>query len=278
VADDRSPATAFVLGGGGILGSVEVGMLQALTERGIRPDLVVGSSVGALNGALFAADPTVETVGRLTDLWTEFSANDIFSGSLVGRISTLVRLGTHIQANESLRQLIESHLPGALIENLPVAYQCVAASIERAGPHWFSDGPVVDAVLASCAVPGLFPPVGIGGEHFYDGGLVSSIPVGRAVQLGARTVYVLHVGRIEQPLKPPRRPWEVGYVAFEIARRSRFVEDMANLPTGITVRALPSGAPLGAIRMRSRNGESAGHRIRQAYQATSEYLDALQPD
>jgi len=278
VADSRSPGTAFVLGGGGTLGSVEVGMLQALTERGIVPDLVIGSSVGALNGAIFAANPTIETVEGLTNLWTEFQANDIFAGSLVSRISTLAKLGTHIHANESLRGLLERHLPGVLIEDLPVIYQCVAASIERAGPHWFRDGPVVDAVMASCAVPGLFPPVAVGGEHFYDGGLVSSIPVGRAVQLGAKTVYVLHVGRIEQALKPPRWPWEVGYVAFEIARRSRFVEDMANLPDGVSVRALPSGTPAGSLRLRSRNDEPAGPRIRQAYLATADYLDALPSD
>jgi NTE family protein len=275
VADDRRPETAFVLGGGGVLGSVEVGMLRALTERGVFPDLVVGSSIGALNGALFAADPTVGTVQRLTDLWTDFQADDVFGGSLVSRISNLAKVGTHIHAEDALRRLIEANLPAVLIEDLPVAYQCVAASIERAGPHWFRDGPVVDAVMASCAVPGLFPPVVIEGEHFYDGGLVSSIPVGRAVHLGARTVYVLHVGRIEQALKPPRRPWEVGYVAFEIARRSRFVEDMANLPDGISVHALPSGAPAGALRLRSRNDVPADERIRHAYEATAAYLDAL---
>ena len=79
-------------------------------------------------------------------------------------------------------------------------FQCVAASIERAAAHWFCDGPIVPAVLASAAVPGLLPPVRIGDEHFFDGGLVHSIPVGRALAAGGRTVYVLHVGRIERPL------------------------------------------------------------------------------
>src|SRR5436853_478438 len=87
-------------------------------------------------------------------------------------------------------------------------------------------GVLVPAVLASCAVPGLLPPVEVDGEHYFDGGLVHSIPVGRAIELGARTVYVLQVGRIERPLAPPRRLWEVGLVAFEIARRHRFHEEM----------------------------------------------------
>jgi NTE family protein len=250
-------------------------MLQALIERDIVPDLIVGSSVGALNGAFVAADPTSQTVSRLIDIWTELSVNEVFAGSVIKRLSTLVRFRTHVQTNDALRQLIETHLPGMAIEDLPVRYQCVAASIERAGPHWFNEGPLVDAVMASCAVPGIFPPVEISGEHYFDGGLVSSVPMGRALQLGAQTVYVLHVGRIEQPLEPPRRPWEVGQVAFEIARRSRFVEDMANIPAGVSVWALPSGIPrVGPLRASHRASGSIGQRIQQAYQATSDYLDA----
>ena len=97
-------------------------------------------------------------------------------------------------------------------------------------------------MLASCAVPGLLPPVEIDGEHYFDGGLVDSIPVGRAVALGATTVYVLQVGRIKTVRWPRlRRPWRVGLVAFEIARRHRFHEEMSALPDGITVHVLPTG-------------------------------------
>ena len=155
-------------------------------------------------------------------------------------------------------------------------FQCVAASIENAGAHWFSTGPLADAVLASCAVPGLLPPVEIGGEHFLDGGLVHSIPVGRALALGATEIYVLHVGRIERPLAPPRSPWDVGLVAFEIARRHRFVEEMAALPASVRVHVLPSGeenAPLMSLRYRS--PAAVAGRISRGYQAASEYLAGL---
>ena len=124
---------------------------------------------------------------------------------------------------------------------LEIPFQCVAASIERAAEHWFSDGDLIDAVLASCAVPGLLPPVEIDGEHYLDGGLVHSIPVGRAVALGADTIYVLHVGRIDRPLRPPDKPWEVAQVAFEIARRHRFAADLAALPPDVTLHVLPAG-------------------------------------
>src|SRR5207245_345987 len=88
-----------------------------------------------------------------------------------------------------------------------------------------------------------FPPVRIGDEHFLDGGLVNSIPLDRAVARGADTVWVLHVGRIEEALSAPRFPWEVGFVAFEIARRHRFHTDLARVPDDVTVHVLPTGLP-----------------------------------
>jgi NTE family protein len=232
--------TAFVLGGGGVLGASEVGMLRALSDAGIRPDLVVGTSIGAINGVFLACDP-VNAARRLAEVWSSEVVRTAFGGSFLTRLNTLARSGTHLHANAPLRRLIEEELPARDFADLAVPFQCVAACVERAAAHWFGDGPLVPAVLASAAVPGLLPPVQIGGEHFFDGGLVHSIPVGRAVQLGASRIYVLHVGRIEQPLRAPRRPWEVGLVAFEIARRHRFVEEMATLPAGVTAHVLPAG-------------------------------------
>jgi NTE family protein len=268
---------AFVLGGGGVLGAHEVGMLQALAEAAIRPDLILGTSVGALNGVFVAADPDpAAAVPRLGRVWREGAAGEAFRGSLFGRVRTLARSGTHLHDNEPLRRLLEE-LPVSRIEDLAVPFQCVAASIERAAAHWFSSGPIVPAVLASAAVPGLLPSVRVGDEHFFDGGLVHSIPVGRAVALGARTVYVLHVGRIERPLAPPSRPWEVGLVAFEIARRYRFAEDMAALPRGVTVHVLPAGAEVDGraadlSQLRYRDASRVEEHIERAYKASSAYL------
>jgi len=266
---------AFVLGGGGVLGASEVGMLQALAEAGIAPDLVVGSSVGALNGAAVAADPSRATADRLAEMWSELGSRDVFGSGVVGQLRTLARTRTSLHDSSGLRSLVELHAGDSLIEDLAVPFQCVAASIERAQAHWFESGPVVRAVLASCAVPGLLPPVRIGAEHFVDGGLVHSIPVGRAVELGATQVFVLHVGRIERPLTVPRWPWEVGLVAFEIARRHRFTEEMANLPRALDVHVLPTGddsTPLANLRYRDARGVPS--RIAQAREATSAYLAA----
>jgi NTE family protein len=269
--------TAFVLGGGGVLGAHEVGMLRALKEAGIRPDVILGTSVGAINGVFVAADPAA-AAGRLAELWQGGALRQAFAETLWGRAAQLARSGTHLHSIEPLRQLLDDMLAGSDFADLEVPFHCVAASIERASARWFSGGPITPAVLASCAVPGLLPPVEIDGEHYFDGGLVDSIPVGRAVALGARVVYVLQVGRIERPLSVPRRPWEVGLVAFEIARRHRFHEEMSALPGNVRVHVLPAGGdwrPADLSPLRYRDTAKVADSIERSYAASVRYLARL---
>jgi NTE family protein len=269
--------TAFVLGGGGLLGAHEVGMLRALSEAKVQPDVIVGTSVGAINGALVAAGPA-GAADRLGRMWQGDALRQAFSEALWGRAVRLLRSGTHLHSLEPLRQLLADMLPGPGFADLELPFHCVAASIEHAQARWFSTGPIVPAVLASCAVPGLLPSVEVGGEHFFDGGLVDSIPVGRAVALGASTIYVLHVGRIERPLTVPRRPWEVGLVAFEIARRHRFHEEMSALPGDVRVHVLPAGAdqrPPDLSQLRYRDKTKVAASIERAYAASARYLAEL---
>jgi NTE family protein len=282
-SDDRGARgpyeVAFVLGGGGVLGAHEVGMLRALAESSIEPDLILGTSIGALNGAVFAGDPTVAGVERLGRLWAESNIAGVSAGTLLRRVGTLARTGTHLQSIDELQRRLKEALPVECVEELQVPFQCVAASIERAAEHWFVEGVLSDVVLASCAVPGVLPPVAIGDEHFIDGGIVNSIPVARAVALGAKTIYVLQVGRLERPLRPPRWPWEVGLVAFEVARRHRFASDLTSLPDGVRLHVLPTGgsaAPAyndlsGQLRMR-RIARGIGQQIQTSYQASLRYL------
>jgi len=270
------PRTAWVLGGGGVHGAVEVGMLRALVERGLRPDLVLGTSVGALNGAMYAADPE-HAVDRLTALWEDFSTHNPFEASLIEQAGTIARTWTHLHGNHRLRRLLLEHLPARRFEELEVPFACVAACIEDAGARWFDTGDLIGPLLATTAIPGLLPAVEIDGRHHLDGGLVDSIPVDRAVLLGAESIFVLQVGRVEQPLQPPTRPWEVGTVAFEIARRHRFTEVMATLPEGVEVHVLPAGeeaaAPIGLPQLRYRSAGHVAERIGAAHAASAEYLD-----
>jgi NTE family protein len=274
MAADR---VAFVLGGGGHLGAHEVGMLRALLEGGIVPDVVVGTSIGAINGAAVSAQPTSATVERLSEVWARLEESDAFGGTIFGRLGTLARTRTHLHDNSALRRLLEEWISVERIEDLPVTFECVAACIETASERWFSSGPLIDAVLASSAVPGILPPVEIGGEHFLDGGIVNSIPVSRALALGARTIYVLQVGRVDRPLEPPRWPWEVALVAFEIARRHRFLGDLADLPDDIDLHVMPTGqvdpprySDLSQFRYRDRS--NVREHVSRAYEASTRYL------
>jgi NTE family protein len=274
----RTGGTAFVLGGGGVLGAVQLGMLRALADAGIRPDLVLGTSVGALNGAVVAALPPELAPERLEAAWASADARELFGGGHVARLRQIMRTGVAAHSAEPLRRMASSLLGERRIEDLPVRFGCCAASIEDAAEHWFDRGPAVDAVLASAAVPGLLPPAVVDGRHYLDGGLVNSIPLGRAVELGAGRIFVLQVGRIDQPLRPPQRPWEVAMVAFEIARRHRYARDLAAVPDDVEVHVLPTGvdAPRWDSRaaLRYRATGDVGDRIAAAHRACIDYLRA----
>lgn len=220
-------------------------MLQALDAAGIRADIVLGTSIGAVNGASYAADPSTAGLHRLERLWRDLSQDDVLGADKWhGHAKRILTLQASLVDSEHLRALLTRHLAIELIEDLSLPFQCVAAAIERAAEHWFTSGPLLDAVMASCAVPALFAPVEIGGEHFYDGGLVNSVPVSRAIELGATTIYVLQVGRVEQRLEPPTRLYQAAVVAFEISRRHRFATAFGQVPDGVEVHLLPSANEL----------------------------------
>jgi NTE family protein len=273
-------SVAFVLGGGGHLGAAEVGMLHALMKHGVRPDLIVGTSVGALHGAAVARNPSVASVEKLETTWGELAGLGVLGSSWFTDATILLRTRTHVRSSDPLRRLVTRLLGVETFEELTVPFQCVAACIERSAEHWFSSGPLVDAILASSAVPGILPPVRIDGEHFIDGGIVNSVPLDRAIALGADEIFVLHVGRLDRPLTVPRRLRDVAMVAFEIARRNRFVRELENVPDGVSVHVLPTGDPSppaynDLTQLRYRNFRGSDRRIAWAHAATDAYLAGL---
>jgi len=268
--------TAFVLGGGGLLGAVEVGMLRALFEAGVRPDVLLGTSVGALNGALVATEPGAPVIDRLVELWeSAVLGREVYGDGPVRQVTRAVRTGTHLHSSRPLRERLAAELGDRTFEDLAVEFQCCAASIERAAEHWFTSGRVVDAVVASAAVPGLLRPARVGDEHYLDGGIVNSIPVGRAVEVGADRIFVLQVGRVDTPLRVPRKPWEVARVSFEIARRHRFHREMAALPAGVVTHVMPTGGLTSKddSLLSYRNFAGVLRRIDRAYEASVAYLE-----
>jgi len=271
--------TAWVLGGGGLRGAAEVGMAKALAAKGHQPGLIVGTSVGSINGAVLASAPVERSAQTLAEMWNTMAAASVFSESLVSRFRNLINHWTHLHSNEPLKQIIDQWVPYRRFEDAYVDFQCVAACIENASEHWFHTGPILEPILASCALPGVLPPVEVDGRHYIDGGVVNSIPVSRAIELGAKRIFVLHVGHIDDPLEVPRHPWDVAMVSFEISRRHRFLGAMEGLPDDVTVHVMPTGKPPGRFndpaKLRYNDNRAIAATMDAAESASTEFLDEL---
>jgi NTE family protein len=242
--EDGRPVTAFVLGGGGNLGAVQVGMVRALLEQGITPDLILGCSAGALNGAAIAGDPTVDGADHLAKVWSSLHGTDVFPPSGLTSVVALLRRGRHsLGSNDGLRRLIETMLDYRTFEEAKVPLQVVATSLATGVERWFSVGPIVEPILASAALPAVYPPVEIHGELHVDGGVVDNVPIARAVALGAERVYVCHVGNFVRPRPTPKRPVDVLLQSFSIARNHRFSTDVNRPWPGVELVVLPSVDP-----------------------------------
>lgn len=239
--------TVFVLGGGGNLGAIQVGMLQAVLERGIVPDAVVGCSVGAINAAAVAADPTVDGARRMAEVWSSLNDDAICPAGRLSSIRLLANRTRSLQPNDGLRRLLETWLPYRTFEEAELSLHVVAASLDTGRARWFSSGSVIEPILASAALPGVFPPVPIDGELLIDGAVVDNVPVSRAVELGAERIVVLHVGNFERKRPAPKRPIDVLVQSFSIARNHRFLREMATPPEGVELIVVPSIDP-GALR------------------------------
>jgi NTE family protein len=234
---------AFVLGGGGNLGAVQVGMLRALLEHDISPDAVFGCSVGALNGAALCQEPTLANVERLVELWKNLHGKDVLPTGWFSTAVQFARRGEALHTLGPLREVVESFLTALWFDDLQLHFECVATDVERAAEVWLDHGSLVDAVLASSAIPSIYPSVVIDGVRYRDGAIVNDVPISRAVEYGATTIYVLYVGSFDRPRREARRPLDVALEAYWIARRHRFTRDLNSLPPNIEAVLLPTGAP-----------------------------------
>lgn len=266
----REPLTAFVMGGGGNLGAVQVGMLRAVMERGIDPDLIVGCSVGAINGAAFAADPTLNGARRIASMWLDLDGEALCPSSRLSTIKLLSRKTTAMTNNAGLRALLERGVAYTRFEEARIPLHVVATSMATGRERWFSSGPLVEPILASAALPAVFPPVEIDGEWFIDGGVVDNVPVGKALALGATRLVIFHVGNFDKPRPQPRRPIDVLLQAFSIARGYRWLADVAEIPDGVEVVTLPGIDP-GNVRYN--DFKRSRQLMERGYAASAAFLD-----
>ena len=270
-AAGSSRRTAFVLGGAGNMGAIQLGMLRALLERRLQPDLVVGCSVGALNGGAIASAPTLETLSRLEELWLDLARSDVWPARPATSIVKLVRLRAAINGNEGLRQVVERFLPGATFADLELPFACVATSLSTGREHWFTEGSLAEAVLASSALPALLPPVEIDGDLLIDGAAVNVVPLAKALEMGARRVFILQLKQLDAPPVQPRRPLDVLLRAFAISRNFRFVHELATVPEGVEVHVLPS---VPWPRFRYDGFSRTADLMERSHRASAAYLDA----
>lgn len=265
--------TAFVLSGGGSLGAVQVGMLRALLDAEICPDLILGCSVGSINGAGFAADPSLRGVARLDRIWRRLAAGDpdLMPGRLIPLAVQLARKGPALHDPGPLEQLLSDELPVDHFSDLQVPFQCVATDLDTATEHWFERGPLVPALMASASLPAVYPPREIGGQTYIDGGVLNEVHTARAVELGATDLYVLHVGHLDDHLIDVQRPFDGALRAYWTHRRFRLEDDLERVPDHCIIHRLPAGS---TPKLRFDDFARGPELAEQAEQATKRYLQA----
>jgi NTE family protein len=230
--------TAFVLSGGGNRGACQVGMLRALCERGIAPDLVVGSSIGAINAAFFAGQPTLEGTYVMAEMWRTVATHDVFPKGRLHGSWRFVERREAVYPIGGLRRLVRGYLRFDRLEDALVPLTVVVTRLDDGAEVWLTEGPALEAVLASAALPAIFPSVELEGKRYIDGGVVDNTPLSVALAAGARRIYVLLSGGIQARSYDVVRPYEALLVAFGLSIRTRLRRDLAATPADVDVIVL----------------------------------------
>ena len=235
--DAAQEKVAVVLSGGGNRGAAQVGMLRALVEAGIRPDVVVGTSVGSLNGAALAHRPTPEGIDELVDVWLGISRERLFADGRLTRAWRLASRASHLWGNEGLAALIDTFGVTRFSE-LAVPLRVIATDLATGEEAVFTSGLLKPALLASCALPGLYAPVQHDGRLLVDGGVVNNVPISHALAGPVSHVYVCDTSA-DLDVDQPRSAIEVILRAFAIARLGRARRDQERHESDPRVTFLP---------------------------------------
>ena len=243
----RSPRTAFVLSGGGNQSVAQVGMLRALLERDIVPDVIVGCSAGAFNGATIAAAPSLRGVERLEATWDVAARR----GGLPGRPAVAGVEPAHPRRPPLLEPGRSRHLPprrhpATRSRSSCIPLRVVAADLDTGDEVVFSAGPLQPALLASAALPGIFPPIRHDGRTLVDGAVVDTVPLWHALSGPVDRIYVMNVAGdlLDRPLRSPIdvavpgvRDQPQAALRARAAQRARGVE-LVQLPAPLDEREL----------------------------------------
>jgi NTE family protein len=230
-----------VLAGGASLGALQAGMLHALYERGISADLLVGTSVGALNAAFVASRPqTPATARELARVWRGVEREDAFPVSLRTIVGGLSGQRDHLVPTRGLRQIVRRHVELHDLGDAATPLHVVAFDISAADEALLSEGPALEAIVAACSIPGILPPVAIGDKLLIDGGVVNNTPIAQAVELGAERIYVLPTQEPYARPDPPRTALDAAVYGLGLLVGSRLDADVARYRDDVELIVLPA--------------------------------------
>jgi NTE family protein len=237
------PTTAWVLAGGGSYGAVQVGMLKALCVAGIQPDFIAGSSVGAINGAFYAGAPDAAGLERLGAHWRGLTRRTVFPIAL-SRLIGALRSSDHLFEPRGLRDLLAAELPYVRLEQSRIPVHVMATDLLNGAQVCLSQGDAVEAVLASCAIPAIYPPVHFGGRQLIDGAVACNTPLGPAVELGATRVILLPTSFACPHGVPPRGVIGSAFHALNLIVMRQLAEDTERYARRAEIVTVPPICPL----------------------------------
>lgn len=262
--------TAFVLAGGGSLGAVQVGMLKALVAHGVAADMVVGSSVGSINGAYYAGRPDRTGIAELERLWRGLRRRDIFPLTW----SAIARFVWHrefLVSPDGILDLLERNLPFADLEQARLPIHIVATDFLSGAAVVISSGRADRAILASCAIPAAFEAVKIDGRYLVDGGIASNTPIRVAIELGATRLIVLPTGHSCALPRPPSGAMASALHGLALLISSQLVTELEGLAATVEYHVVPSLCPVGCT---SYDFSQTGSLIDRAERQTLDWLGA----
>lgn len=269
-------STAFVLSGGGSLGAVQVGMLRALAERNIEPDLLVGTSAGAVNSAYIAGHGFVPAVVEsLGGIWRGLRRQDVFPPDPVRHVLAMIGRRPSLYSDAKLRALVSRNLPFAELQEARIPLHVVATDLLSGREVLLSNGPAASAVMASAAIPGVFAPVCRDGLTLVDGGVSDHAAVSQAVALGADEIYVLPAGFACALKASPSTALGTAIQALTLLIQQRLIMEVAHYSDAVRIRVLP---PLCPLAVSAADFSHAGELIERAYLSARRWLDAGGPD
>ncbi|MFN2588914.1 MAG: patatin-like phospholipase family protein [Actinomycetota bacterium] len=241
LAARRQDRVAFALSGGGPLGALQVGSLRALTDHGVVPDLLVGTSVGAINATFLAFNPGSEGPAELEKLWLAMTEAELFPpGRFRAPWARFLARGDHVFENKGLRRMVERRIGTPQFEDARVPLAIVATELYTGAEKVFTSGPVVEPLLASTAMPSIYPPVEVDGVRYIDGGVANNVPIAPAISLGAKTIYVMNSTSHSHQTRPLIRPIDYLLHAFSLARSQRMTLEQTFLADKVKLVAIPT--------------------------------------